>query len=73
MKNLCIIPLQCEIQKIYEEPFSTGNSNEGVVHSLLTCSSVNIPNHAGHTRKASRISKTAEDNCDKGVGNFYLS
>ena len=30
-------------------------------------------NHAGHTRKASRISKAAVDNCDKGVGNFYLS
>ena len=29
--------------------------------------------HAGHTRKASRISKTAVDNCGKGVGNFYLS
>ena len=30
-------------------------------------------NHAGHTRKASRISKAVVDNCDKGVGNFYLS
>ena len=30
-------------------------------------------NHAGHTRKASRISKTVVDNCGKGVGNFYLS
>ena len=30
-------------------------------------------NHAGHTRKASRISKTVVDNCSKGVGNFYLS
>ena len=29
--------------------------------------------HAGHTRKASRISKAAVDNCYKGVGNFYLS
>ena len=29
--------------------------------------------HAGHTRKASRISKAAVDNCGKGVGNFYLS
>ena len=28
--------------------------------------------HAGHTRKASRISKAAVDNCGKGVGNFYL-
>ena len=28
---------------------------------------------AGHTRKASRISKAAVDNCGKGVGNFYLS
>ena len=26
--------------------------------------------HAGHTRKASRISKTVEENCGKGVGNF---
>ena len=29
--------------------------------------------HAGHTRKASRISKAAVDNCGKGVGNFELS
>ena len=29
--------------------------------------------HAGHTHKASRISKAAEDNCCKGVGNLYLS
>ena len=29
--------------------------------------------HAGHTRKALRISKAAVDNCGKGVGNFYLS
>ena len=29
--------------------------------------------HAVHTRKASQISKTAVDNCGKGVGNFYLS
>ena len=29
--------------------------------------------HAGHTRKASRISKAAVDDCGKGVGNFYLS
>ena len=29
--------------------------------------------HAGHTRKASRISKAAVDNCGKGVGNLYLS
>ena len=29
--------------------------------------------HAGHTRKASRISKAVVDNCGKGVGNFYLS
>ena len=29
--------------------------------------------HAGHTRKASRISKKAVDNCGKGVGNLYLS
>ena len=29
--------------------------------------------YAGHTRKASRISKAAEDNRGKGVGNFYLS
>ena len=29
--------------------------------------------HAGHTRKASRISKAAVDNRGKGVGNFYLS
>ena len=29
--------------------------------------------HAGHTRKASRISKAAVENCGKGVGNFYLS
>ena len=36
---------------------------------ILTCS----PIHAGHTRKASRISKAAVDNCGKGVGNFYLS
>ena len=37
---------------------------------------VNFPwfsGHAGHTRKASRISKAAVDNCGKGVGNFYLS
>ena len=27
-------------------------------------------NHAGHTRKASRISKTVVENCGKGVGNF---
>ena len=26
--------------------------------------------HAGHTRKASRISKTVVENCGKGVGNF---
>ena len=32
-----------------------------------------VPPHAGHTRKASQISKTAVDNCGKGVGNFYLS
>ena len=29
--------------------------------------------HAGHTRKASRISKAAEDNCGKRLANFYLS
>ena len=29
--------------------------------------------HAGHTRKASRISNAAVDNFGKGVGNFYLS
>ena len=29
--------------------------------------------HAGHTRKASRISKAVVDNCGKGVGNFYTS
>ena len=29
--------------------------------------------HAGHTRKASRISKAVVDNFGKGVGNFYLS
>ena len=29
--------------------------------------------HAGHTRKAPRISKAAVDNCGKGVGSFYLS
>ena len=29
--------------------------------------------HAGHTRKASRISKAAIYKCGKGVGNFYLS
>ena len=29
--------------------------------------------HAGHTRKASRISKRVVENCGKGVGNFYLS
>ena len=33
----------------------------------------NMRNHAGHTRKASRISKTVVENCGKGVGNFYLS
>ena len=26
--------------------------------------------YAGHTRKASRISKTVVENCGKGVGNF---
>ena len=26
--------------------------------------------HAGHTRKALRISKTVVENCGKGVGNF---
>ena len=30
----------------------------------------NIHYHAGHTRKASRISKTVVENCGKGVGNF---
>ena len=29
--------------------------------------------HAGHTRKASRIRKAAVDNCGKGMGNLYLS
>ena len=29
--------------------------------------------HAGHARKASRISKAAVDNCGNWVGNFYLS
>ena len=28
--------------------------------------------HAGHTRKASRISKAVVDNCGKRVGNFHL-
>ena len=36
-----------------------------------TCQHLHI--HAGHTRKASRISKAAVDNCGKGVGNLYLS
>ena len=36
--------------------FGTRNDNECI--------------HAGHTRKASRISKTVVENCDKGVGNF---
>ena len=39
----------------------------------LATENLGIVDHAGHTRKASGISKAAVDNCDKGVGNFYLS
>ena len=28
-------------------------------------------NYAGHTRKASRISRATVEKCGKGVGNFY--
>ena len=35
----------------------------------LTCKTCE---HAGHTRKASQISKAVVDNCGKGVDNFYL-
>ena len=40
-----------------------------VVRSYTT-EIVSDNHHAGHTRKASRISKTAVENCGKGVGNF---
>ena len=49
---------------------------EGVAYCSIVGIPGNIPRfvyHAGHTRKASLISKTALDKCGKGVGNFYLS
>ena len=40
---------------------------------ILFCTYFHGQYHAGHTRKASTISKAAVDNCDKGVDNLYLS
>ena len=36
-ENDCILPSQCETKAIHEKPSSTGNVNEGVIHSLLIC------------------------------------
>ena len=49
------------------KPVWTANINIGHRRSLCL-----FP-HAGHTRKASRISKASVDNCGKEVGNLYLS
>ena len=43
MRNL--IPRQCEMKTIIEEPSSTGYLNK-VIHSLFTCYFVNTPPHA---------------------------
>ena len=39
MMNL--IPQQCEMKKLIEEPSSTGNLNKVVIHCLSTCYFVN--------------------------------
>ena len=41
MMNL--IPRQCEMKTIIEEPSSTGNLNNVVIYSLSTCYIVNTP------------------------------
>ena len=38
-----VIPRQCEMKTIIEEPSSTGNLNKVVIHSLFTCYFVNTP------------------------------
>ena len=49
------------------------NENYGNLNWVDTFFFGSVYKHAGHTRKTSGISKAAEDNCGKGVGNFYLS
>ena len=48
--------------------FRTSMNNTGLLDTAP-----GLYHHAGHTRKASRISKAAVDNYSKGMGNFYLS
>ena len=38
------IPRQCEMKTNFEEPFSTGNFNTVVIHSLFICYFLNTPN-----------------------------
>ena len=38
-----LIPRQCEMKTIIEEPSSTGNLNKEVILSLFTCYFVNTP------------------------------
>ena len=42
-KMMNLIPRQCEMKTIIEEPSSTGNLNKMVIHSLSTCYFVNTP------------------------------
>ena len=56
---------------LYDDDNTTHAAND--IKRIFLIVESKILDHAGHTRKASRISKTALDNCGKGVGNFYLS
>ena len=38
-----LIPWQCEMKTIIEEPPSTGNLNKVVIHSIFTCYFVKTP------------------------------
>ena len=42
-KMMNVIPRQCEMKTIIEEPSSTGNLNQVVIHSLSTCYFENTP------------------------------
>ena len=42
-KMMNLLPRQCEMKTIIEEPSSTGNLNKAVIHSLSTCYFVNTP------------------------------
>ena len=43
-KMMNLMPRQCEMKTIIEEPSSTRNLNEVLIHSLFSCYFVNTPN-----------------------------